>query len=314
MEPEQATLIDLIEQMPPTDRELEAIEAAQKPSDPDQPEDGKKKPVRTPHGEASKFTGPDPELAEKICEQILAEGRARLIELIGLIRDPGDPEFKNYKAEYLMHCVVIHAGRQGRKAQRRLVMDALASQLGNDGLPKEVRRFLIRELRWIGDERVANELGKLLDDEDLCQDAVMALAALGAGSGLVRAALRQAKGRNRLALVQHLGLIQDKNSVELLRLALADEDREMRLAAAWGLANLADASSIDPILKLADTDANYERVKATQASLLLAEKLVAAGKPREAARIYTHLRDTRKDKTEKYIRDLAENALGSLVV
>jgi hypothetical protein len=305
MELEQATLTDLIEQMPPTDRELEA-QAAPQPSDPDQPA----------RADASKFTGPDPELAERLCEQILAGGRSRLIELIGLIRDPAHPEFKNYKAEYLLHCVVIHAGCQGREAHRKLVMDALASQLSSNRLSIAVRSFLIRELQWIGDERVANGLGKLLDDDELCQDALMALAALGGGAGseFVRAAFGRAKGRNRIAILQHLATAQDKKSVELLRQSLDDEDREMRLAAAWGLANLADPDSLDRILKLADTTASYERVKATHACLLLAEKLVATGKPREAAKIYTHLRNTRTHKAEKYIRDIADNALRTLVV
>ena len=61
------------------------------------------------------------------------------------------------------------------------------------------------------------------------------------------------------------------------------EDREVRLAAVWGLANLADADSIGLLLKAADTEANYERIKATQACLLLAEKLTAAGNKRAAA-------------------------------
>jgi len=45
--------------------------------------------------------------------------------------------------------------------------------------------------------------------------------------------------------------------------------------------------------------------------LVLAEKLAAAGKKDVAAKIYTHLRNTRTDPSEKYIRDAAEKALSA---
>ena len=50
----------------------------------------------------------------------------------------------------------------------------------------------------------------------------------------------------------------------------------------------------------------WERIQATKHCLVLAEKLTAAGKKAEAAKIYDYLRDSRKDPHEKYIRDLAE--------
>jgi hypothetical protein len=41
----------------------------------------------------------------------------------------------------------------------------------------------------------------------------------------------------------------------------------------------------------------------------LAENLVAAKKKKDAARVYAHLRDTRTDAKEKYVREAAEKAL-----
>jgi hypothetical protein len=312
MEANASTIAELVEQMPATDRELETVKAML------QAEAGTPAEAKTQRGFAgmggeSKFTGPNPEAAAHICEQVLAGGRDSLIELIGAIRDPGDPGFVNYKAEYLLHCLVIYAGRPGKEAQRRLVIDTLASQLSYEGVTKAVRGFLVRELQLIGDASVTAQVGKLLEDETLCQTAVAALVVIGGGtSELLRAALAQAKGRNRLCLVQNLGVLRDESSVSLLRQCSGDEDREVRLAAAWALANLADAGSIDLLIKMADTEAGYERIKATQACVLLAEKLASGGKAREAARIYTHLRDTRKDKPERYLRNLAEQALARI--
>lgn len=314
MQLSQLALIELIQQMPLTDRELETLKAAQEPAEPDQPGQARSEQPAPSPDPASKFTGPDPALADRICEQILDAGRGSIMELIRLIRDPGDPGFADYKAEYLLHCLVLYAGRPGKDAQRKLVMEALAAQLGNDRMPKPIRGLLIRELQWVGDERVTNELGQQLEDEELCPDAVRALVAIGGAGQHLRAALGKSKGRNRLSLLQSLAVLHDEASKDILRQMTRDEDRDVRLAAAWGLANLADAGSIDLLLKMGDTDVNYERSKITHACLVLAEKLAAGGHAREAARIYTHLRNTRTEKADKYIRDLAENALRSLVV
>lgn len=308
----QVALIELIQQMPPTDREVEALQAAQTPS-PDQPTSSRRQPSAS-RDPASKFTGPDPAAAERICAQILAGGRGSVVELIRLIRDPGDPGFIDYKAEYLLHCLVLVAGRPGNNDHRKLLVETLASQLSNDRIPRQIRGFLIRELQWIGDKGAIEAIAPLLRDEELCQDAVLAWVALGGSSQPGQTALDHAQGRNRLSLVQCLAALQNAESVDLLRRLAGDEDLEVRLAAAWGLANAADAGSLDRLLKMADGSVGFERVKATQACLLLAEKLAARGLPRDAARIYTHLRDTRTEKAERYLRELAEKALRGLVV
>ncbi|MBN1420517.1 MAG: hypothetical protein JXP34_17190, partial [Planctomycetes bacterium] len=40
-------------------------------------------------GKASKFTGPDPEAADAMCAAIVEGGKDAMLELIGLVRDPG---------------------------------------------------------------------------------------------------------------------------------------------------------------------------------------------------------------------------------
>jgi len=96
----------------------------------------------------------------------------------------------------------------------------------------------------------------------------------------------------------------------VLREALQDEDCEVRLAAGSGLAKLGDDASVDLLLKAADCEPGWERVKQTKHCMVLAEKLAAAGNKAAAGKIYQHLRDTRQDESEKYIRDVAEAALG----
>jgi HEAT repeat protein len=264
-------------------------------------------------GRESTFTGPEPEKAAKLFEELLAGGRESLVELIASIRAPGEPDFRSYRAEYLLHCLAVYVGRPGKEAQRQLLAETLAAQLGNAQLAKAVRGLLARELQVAGGDQAAKALGGLLLDEELCSYAAAALAAIREGAAeQLRRALPKATGPCRLAIVQNLGVLRDGKSFNAFREALSDGDREVRLAAAWALAQLAQPSAVDLLLKAADVTPGYERIKATQAALVLAENLAAAGNKREAIRVYTHLRDTRTDRAEQYVRDAAAKALAGL--
>ncbi len=103
----------------------------------------------------------------------------------------------------------------------------------------------------------------------------------------------------------------DKESIPALQALLTDDDREVRLAAGWGLARMGDAGSVDVLIKAAGVPDGWERIEATKHCLVLAEKLTAAGKKSAAAKIYAYLRESRKDPHEKYVRDLADKALAA---
>jgi HEAT repeat protein len=108
-------------------------------------------------------------------------------------------------------------------------------------------------------------------------------------------------------------LLRDPDSVSALKSALSDTAGDTRLAAAWALANIGVASAADGLIKMADAAGGWERIRATSACLLLAEKLQAAGKRSDAVRIYTHLRNTRKD-SDRYVSEAAEEALRAPVL
>ena len=110
-------------------------------------------------------------------------------------------------------------------------------------------------------------------------------------------------------IVQGLGAVSDTESIAALKKLLTDEDREVRLAAGWGLARMGDAGSAEALMKAAEVPEGWERIQATKHCLVLAEKLTAAGKKAEADKIYKYLSDSRKEPHEKYIHDLAEKAL-----
>ena len=198
------------------------------------------------------------------------------------------------------------------KADRKEFCAALAGQLAG-GHTKYVRGYLCQELQWAGREEAVPALGKLLLDEDLAEPAKMALVAIGTGATeQFLAALGEAKGKCRLAVIHGLAALAEHPAADPLREALTDPDREVRIAAGAGLAKLGNAAACESLLKAAATGPGWERVQQTKHCLVLAEKLAAAGNKPEAAKIYRQLRDSRTDPAEKYIRDAADKALAGL--
>ena len=273
------------------------------------PLDGKnyKPPLLKTRPSDGKFTGPTWEEAVKILDPILKGGANSIVGVIDMLVEVDDG--KDYKARYVLHAAATYVCRAGKDKERAAVVKAIASQLGGSR-PKATQGFLIRQLQVCGDASVADVLGKHLLDEELSEPAAMSLVAIGDGAAeQLRAALPKAKGKCLLTLVQNLGVVGDAKSLDALRKAAGNQDPKVRLAAVWGLANIGDAGSVDVLIKAADAKDAWERIQAAKACLLLADKLHAAGKETDAAKIYTHLRDTRKDPGESYVSDLAKQAL-----
>jgi HEAT repeat protein len=236
-----------------------------------------------------------------------AENMAGLVEMLG---EPGSEE--DVKPHYAMHCVINHALVIKDEKGRKELCEILAAKLSSD-LSNYNKAYLCQELQWAGGSESVAALGKLLLDEELVEPASMALVAIEDGAvDPFQAALPKAKGKCRLSVIQGLGALKVAKSIDALTEALSDSDREVRIAAGWGLANLGDPSSVDPLIKAADTDPGWERIQAAKHCVELAEKLMAAGKKEPAVKIYEYLYKSRTDASEKYIRDLAQQALGSV--
>ncbi len=251
----------------------------------------------------------DKDKIEKAVAAIHAGGRENVRGLIELLGEPGSDQ--DVKPHYALHCLANATVIAKDESGRRALCEVLCEALAGDHSPY-IKGFLCQTLQWFGRRESAAALGKLLTDEQLCDPAAMALVAIKDGAAEpLRAALPNAQGRCRLAIVNALAALADPGSAEALQQALKDDDREVRIAAGAGLAALADPGSVDLLLKAADGPAGWERIQATKHCLVLAEKLAAAGKKAESQRIYQHLRDTRQDASEAYIRQAAEKALAA---
>ncbi len=256
-------------------------------------------------GEEGKLTGPPWDEAGELYDAVLAKGRPGVEAVIDMIRPPD--EGGDYKARYMLAGLGVYACREGKDKARRAVVGALAAKLPD--VPSPIRATLAQELQRVGTDAAAAALSEMLTDEKLCDPAARALLAIGAGAKPFRDALAKAKGPARLHLVQSIAAAADPTAAGVLREALDDGNRDVRLAAARGLADLAHADSADDLLKLAGTKDRWQRIQATKACLVLAENLAAAGKADDAKRVYRQLRDTRTEPDEQYVKEAAERAL-----
>jgi len=251
----------------------------------------------------------DKEKIEGAIAKILKGGRDNIIGVIDMLVEPGKGD--DVKAHYALHCMALHVCKLDNNRPRRRFSRTLASQIGGDR-PKEVQKYLVRELQIAGGKEVVKALGALLVDEDLCEPAAQALATIGEGAAeQLHGALSRVSGKCRLTILQNLGVVRGVKSIGALKKAVSDEDGEVRIAAAWALANIGDAGSANLLLKAADKAQGWERIQTTKACLLLAEKLLAAGRKSEAVRIYKHLRDTRTEPAERYVSDAAKIGLAA---
>ena len=247
---------------------------------------------------------------DDITAQIHEGGRRGFVALVNMLVEPGSGD--DVKVRYALHCLAVHVCKLDSEPRRSTFARTLALQLGG-GRCKAVQKYIIEQLQVAGGNEVLPAMGKLLLDEQLCDPAAQALTAIGDGaSGPFRQALRQARGKCRLTIIQNLGVLRDADSTAELKRFLDDQDREVRMAARWALANIGDADSVEPLLSAADAAGEYERVKATKACLLLAERLLAAGKRDSAVRVYKHLRDARNGSDEAHVRDAAEKGLAAV--
>jgi len=283
-----ANLKELVDAMPSPSKRAERTTPPERGRPPDRP---------------GILSDADKAAMEKALAEIHAGGRDNVVALVGMLV-PEDPPADS-KVRHALHALATKvSGMKGD--DRKAFAEALASTLA-DERPREVRQFIVRQLQLCGGKEAAPALGKLLSDEALAADATTALLAVRDGAAeQFRAALPKSEGRTRVGMINALGLLKDADSAAPLREAVNSSQREEREAAAWALASIADAGSADLLLKTADAAQGFDRTAATNACLLLAENLSAAGKKAEARKIYSHLWERPSEVPEDHVKQAAQ--------
>jgi len=257
-----------------------------------------------------KYTGPSREDAEVVYKEVLKGGKDGVCALVKLLSDAGDGS--DYKARYAVHGLCIYVGQAGKEAERKLVGDGLMASLKD--APPNIATFLIGELHFLMERRAVPVLAKYLTDAKLYEPAVRALETLREGAAEpIRGALPNAKGRNKLALIQALGKLRDVESCNAIVPSLSAGDSDERTTAADALAAIGCVDAISPLLQHWDKVKGFESTRAANACFRLAAHLVAAKKNEDARRIYDHLWTTLAERNEPQLRfAVVQGLAGSL--
>ena len=240
---------------------------------------------------------------ESVVAALREGGRESVLGLVDLLDDR--------KAHYALHVLAVRMCGADDKARAEFAL-AVASQVHSEG-PKAIRKYLIEQLQVAGGREVVGTLGKVLLDAELCDAAARALAAIrhGAAEELL-AALPKVTGPSRLSVIKKLAVLRAEAASGVFVDALSDEDPNIRIAGAWGIARIGAASAADALMKCADAHEGWERINETDACMALAEALVAAGKPKEADAILSRLATTRTGPAEAHVRAAARRGLAGI--
>lgn len=249
--------------------------------------------------------------AAEISEALVKTGPAGFERLVSMLVPPGKGD--DAKARLALHGLAIYVSRPGAKDERKAFVRSVAGQIDRE-LPVEVKGFLIRQLQIAGGGEATQTLGRALLHEKLCEYAAQALLTIGPGAvSEFRHALPNAKGACRLTIIQALGILRDRQSVPALLQAAAGKNRDVRLAALSALSNAGDPRAAHTLMTAAAATEPYERIKATDACLLFAQRLVEANEKRSAGLIYRHLWDGRTATEDRHVRCAALEGLTSLL-
>ena len=252
----------------------------------------------------------DKEKIEKTVAEIYKGGRENFLGLIDLLGEPGSEE--NVKPHYAVRCVGNHSLVIKDATGRKAFCEVLAKELASDR-PNHIKAFLCQELGWCGRAESVAALGKLLTDEELAAPAAMALVSIEDGAAAqFRAAWPKAKGSARNHIIDGLAAVADAPSAAIFKSAVTDDDLEIRIAAAAGLAGLGDSGAVDTMLATADKAEGWERFQAAKSCLVLAEKLAANGKKTEAKGIYENLKVSAEKNADRHIVDAADIGLAKI--
>lgn len=207
-----------------------------------------------------KWNGPDWPVMRPRAEAALRGGAEAIVALVDAMPEPGTAP--SFMPRYTLSAIGAMVGAPGKEKERGVYAEALSAALDKDR-PKEVQKFILLQLQFVGDPRAANAVARFLErDRDLAEVAVMALKRMGGASSTdaLRKALPAAKEPTvRAAILRALGELGDAESAPALVAALSDSSRDLRIAAAHGLAALADPASADVLRKAADVSAPFER-------------------------------------------------------
>ncbi len=242
----------------------------------------------------------------RIAETLLTKGIETIAKLAAM---SVDAENENQtRAQFALHAVALHVSRDAGQQQRKTLAEGITRCL-NENVTDNQRAMLIEQLRTGCASDATDLLAELLTDDALCDPAARALASFGTteATTAIRDALSSSSGKRRTTLVQAAGELRDAGAAAEILKSVSDRDRDLRMVARWALANSGQSAVAPALDKAMESESAYEAGKTADAYLLVARRLIEAGKKPDALAIY------RKLSAEKQPTHVRQAAMGGLL-
>lgn len=191
------------------------------------------------------------------------------------------------------------AGAPGSEARRLAVCKAMVARIAKPETGKWARVWFLKQLEHVGRAECVDAAGALLADKDelVRESARRALQRNPAPEATAKllAALQAADDPKwRAALLNAIADRCDAAALKPLLKFAADNDDGVRSAAVLALAKIGDGAAAEAIAAAMGKGSEKARMVATDAYVLLAEKLVAKGEKAAALAIYRRLLDAQQ--------------------
>ena len=198
--------------------------------------------------------------------------------------------------------------------QRVTEESALLERLNSPDAPKSEKALVCKRLAVYGGDAAVAPLAQLLTDPELCSWARIALEAIPGevADTALRDSLAAVRGRERIGVVNSIGVRRDTQAVEQLGRIVNSPDDAAAGAAAVSLGKIGNAEATVILTKaIASTPASL-REQVTAGAILCAERLIREGQRAEAAQVCESIRaaDVSEQRRREAIR-LAILARGS---
>lgn len=158
--------------------------------------------------------------------------------------------------------------------------------------PKAEKALACKNLSVYGSKESVADLAKLLGDEQLASWARTPLEAIPGDEAneALRKAAGSLKGKLLVGVINSIGVRRDAGAVELLSGRLADKDADVASAAAVALGRIGNAEAAKSLQPKLDGGTLAVRAAVAEGCVLCAERFLADGNAKEAAKIYDEVR------------------------
>jgi|GEM_PF-1762152 len=186
---------------------------------------------------------------------------------------------------------VVGQSGQGHPGLRGALQERFLEQLACAEVSTDYKRFVCRQLSLIGDAGAVGGLAALLGDQELADMARFGLERIpvAEATAALRDKLVQVSGKQKIGIVNSLGVRRDGGAVESLVAFVGGDDVELASAAGRALGNIANEQACQGLMKARAGASGQVKAVLTDACLACAERMHQEGKSDRALAILRKL-------------------------